>query len=82
MGPGSLVARTSRVGVEAFLAEPFTGATTDGTVAPGPYTLRDTGLSTAHLKDACDGFLETLRPEMRAGDLRPSLSPSGRSGPP
>jgi hypothetical protein len=71
MDPGSLVARTSRAGVEAFLAEPFTGATTDGTVVPGLYPLRDTGLSTAHLKDACDGFLATLRPEMRAAAMCP-----------
>lgn len=71
MDPGSLVARTSRAGVEAFLAEPFTGATTDGTVVPGLYPLRDTGLSTAHLKGACDGFLATLRPEMRAAAMFP-----------
>jgi hypothetical protein len=71
MDPGSLVARTSRAGVEAFLAEPFTGVTTDGAVVPGLYPLRDTGLPTAHLKDACDGFLGTLRPEMRAAAMFP-----------
>jgi hypothetical protein len=66
-----MVARTSRAGVEAFLAPAFTGAATDGTVVPGLYPLRGTGLSTAHLKDACDGFLATLRPEMRAAAMFP-----------
>lgn len=40
-------------------------------MVPGLYPLQDTGLSTAHLKDACDGFLETLQPKMRAAAMFP-----------
>jgi len=71
MDPDSLVAQTSRAGIEAYLAQPFKGITTDGTLVPGLYSLQDTGLSTAHLKDACEWFLETLRPEMRVAAMFP-----------
>jgi Protein of unknown function (DUF3500) len=79
MEPGSAVAQGSRAAIDAFMAEPFTGITTNGTAVPGLYSLRDTGLSTAHLKGACDAFLETLRPEMRAAALLPMDSDEWRT---
>ena len=69
--PRSLVARTSAASIGAHLAEPFTGVTTDGAVVPGLYPLQDTGLLPAQLKDACEGFLETLRPQLRAAAMFP-----------
>jgi hypothetical protein len=56
----------ARTALNEFLAEPFTGITTDGTPLPGLYELRDTGLSTRELKDAADAFLAVLRPQARA----------------
>jgi hypothetical protein len=64
--PGSRVVATMRAALNEFLAEPFTGITTDGTPIPGLYELQDTGLSTRDLKDAADAFLHALRPEARA----------------
>jgi len=79
MDPGSLVARTFRANIEAFLAQPYAGVTTDGTVVPGLYSLQDTGLSGVPLKEACEGFLETLRPEMRAAAMFPVDADEWRS---
>ena len=45
--------------------EPFKGVTTDGTVVPGLFAIRSTGVSTAPVKDAADRFLATLTAEQR-----------------
>jgi hypothetical protein len=45
--------------------EPFTGITVDGTVAPGLFSIRATGVSTQPVKDAADRFLAALTPDQR-----------------
>ena len=42
------------------LAEPFKGITTNGTVQPGLYTIRSTGVSTETVRKAADAFLAAL----------------------
>jgi hypothetical protein len=56
---------------EALLAQPFTGITTDGLVAPGLFKVEKSGVSTRALKDAADAFLAGLGPEQRARALFP-----------
>jgi hypothetical protein len=46
--------------------EPFRGITADGALAPGLFAIRATGVSTAPVKDAADGFLAALTPDQRA----------------
>lgn len=45
--------------------EPFRGVTTDGTVRPGLFAVRATGVSTAPVKQAADAFLATLTDAQR-----------------
>lgn len=47
------------------LAEPFKGVTTNGTVVPGLFPIRATGVSTAPVRKAAGAFLSTLTPEQR-----------------
>lgn len=56
---------------ERLVAQPFEGITTDGTVAPGLFTLGKTGVSTRPLKEAADAFLAALAPTPRAEALFP-----------
>src|SRR5581483_10806072 len=51
---------------EAALAKPFRGVTAGGSVAPGLFPLRRTGVSTAPMQAAAAAFLATLSPEQRA----------------
>ncbi|MCI0433061.1 MAG: DUF3500 domain-containing protein [Gemmatimonadetes bacterium] len=48
------------------LAEAFRGITTDGTIKPGLFAIRATGVSTAPIKQAADAFLGSLTPDQRA----------------
>ncbi len=50
----------------AALAEPFKGITTDGTVQPGLFSIRSTGVSTEPVRQAADAFLAALTPVQRA----------------
>ena len=50
----------------AGLAEPFKGVTTNGTVVPGLFTIRSTGVSTEPARQAASAFLATLTPQQRA----------------
>ena len=47
------------------LAEPFKGITTNGTVQPGLFAIRSTGVSTEPVRKAADAFLAALTPEQR-----------------
>ena len=47
------------------LAEPFKGVTTDGTVVPGLYSIKSTGVSTEPVRKAAEAFIESLTPEER-----------------
>ncbi|MFN3650540.1 MAG: DUF3500 domain-containing protein [Armatimonadota bacterium] len=57
--------RMSREAEARGLAEPFKGITTDGTVLPGLFPIRSTGVSTAPVRRAAEGFLGALTPEQR-----------------
>jgi hypothetical protein len=48
------------------LAEPFKGVTTNGTVIPGLYSIRSTGVSTEPVMRAANAFITGLTPEQRA----------------
>jgi hypothetical protein len=47
------------------LAEPFKGVTTDGTVTPGLFGIRSTGVTTAPVREAAQAFLSALTDEQR-----------------
>ena len=47
------------------LAQPFKGITTDGTVQPGLFALKSTGVTTEPVRKAADHFLAALTPEQR-----------------
>ena len=47
------------------LDEPFKGVTTNGTVVPGLFPIRSTGVSTAPVRSTAGAFLATLTPEQR-----------------
>ena len=48
------------------LQEPFKGITANGTITPGLFTIRSTGVSTTPVKAAALAFLGSLSPEQRA----------------
>ena len=48
------------------LSEPFTGITTTGTIAPGLFAVKSTGVSTEPGRKAADAFLATLSVPQRA----------------
>ena len=65
---GSLLERFTQMSRQAEakgLAESFKGLTTDGTVVPGLFGVRSTGVSTAPVKNAADAFLAALGPDQR-----------------
>ena len=47
------------------LNEPFVGVTRDGTVEPGLFSIRASGISTTPVVQAADRFLKTLRPDQK-----------------
>ena len=47
------------------LTDPFKGVTTNGTVQPGLFTVRSTGVSTAPVREAAGAFLAALTPEQK-----------------
>ena len=49
----------------AGLAEPFKGITTNGTVQPGLYAIKSTGVTTEPVRKAAAAFLAALTPEQR-----------------
>ncbi len=53
------------------LGEPFKGVTTNGTVMPGLYSIRSTGVSTQPVVRAAEAFLAALTPEQRAKTTYP-----------
>jgi hypothetical protein len=67
--PGNRSERFKRMSEEAEkkgLAEPFKGVTTDGSVMPGLFAIRSTGVSTEPVRKAADSFLASLTAEQRA----------------
>ncbi|HUG53234.1 MAG TPA: DUF3500 domain-containing protein [Vicinamibacteria bacterium] len=60
------------------LDEPFKGITTDGTVVPGLFPLRSTGVTTEPVRAAAALFLATLSEEQRSRTLFPVDDPEWR----
>jgi len=60
------------------LAEPFRGVTTDGTVVPGLFPIRPTGISTTPVFAATEAFLGTLSGEQRTRTTFPVDDPEWR----
>ena len=56
-------AAMSRDAEERGLAEAFRGVTTNGTVRPGLFAIRSTGVSTEPVRKAAEAFLNALSPE-------------------
>ena len=57
--------RMSRAAETRGLAEAFKGVTTDGTIQPGLFPIRSTGVSTQPVVKAANGFLAALTAEQR-----------------
>jgi hypothetical protein len=64
--------------VAAALAEPFKGITSNGTVQPGLFPVRSTGVSTEPVRKAAAAFLAALTPEQRAKTTFPVDDPEWR----
>jgi hypothetical protein len=63
---GATVAETQRGrGGQDPLAEPFTGVTAAGTIEPGLFPIRATGVSTGPVRDAASRFLAALSEDQR-----------------
>jgi hypothetical protein len=62
----------------AALAEPFKGITTNGTVQPGLFPIRSTGVSTEPVRKAATAFLAALTAEQRAKTTFPVDDPEWR----
>ena len=71
----SRFSRMSRDAEAKGLAEPFKGVTTNGTVVPGLFAIRPTGVSTQPVRKAADSFLAALTPEQRAKTTFPVDDP-------
>ncbi len=67
-GPGRIAewAKRSRDIEARELATPFKGVTADGTLAPGLFPVRSTGVTTAPVQAAATAFLAALTPDQRA----------------
>ena len=53
------------------LAEPFRGITTNGTIVPGLFPIRSTGVSTGPIREAAAAFLKALTPGQRKATMFP-----------
>jgi hypothetical protein len=52
------------------LADPFRGVTTNGSVEPGLFSIRSTGVSTEPVRKAADAFLASLSPSQKGKTLK------------
>ncbi|MFW6198280.1 MAG: DUF3500 domain-containing protein [Acidobacteriota bacterium] len=71
LGAAAALAASQFRDPDEALAEPFVGITTDGTVVPGLYEIRATGVSTAPVVEAAEAFLASLTPEQREATTFP-----------
>jgi hypothetical protein len=60
------------------LAEPFKGVTTDGTVVPGLFSIKSTGVSTEPVRVAAKTFLDALTADQRTKTMFPVDDPEWR----
>ena len=56
---------------DRMLEEPFLGITADGSIEPGLFPVRSTGVSTQAVVDAAEGFIASLNAEQRSRLLFP-----------
>jgi hypothetical protein len=70
--------RMSKEAENRGLAEPFKGITTDGTVVPGLFSIRSTGVSTGPVREAAAAFLASLTEQQRAKTVFPVGDPEWR----
>ena len=63
---------------EALIAEPFKGIVADGSVAPGLFPLKKTGVSTRQITDAARAFVDSLSEPQRERALFPLESDAWR----
>ena len=71
---GDRVERYRKMSVDAEtqgLAESFKGMTTGGSVVPGLFPIRSTGVSTEPARKAANAFLESLSADLRAKTVFP-----------
>ncbi len=61
----ALAVKAQRGGGPDPRTDPFTGVTADGTVQPGLFTIRSTGVSTKPVLQAAQQFIAALTPEQR-----------------
>src|SRR5262245_2416465 len=64
--PPAELLRLSLAAEKPGLAQPFKGITTNGTVEPGLFAIRSTGVSTEPVRRAADAFLAALTPAQRS----------------
>ena len=79
--PGDRAERFRKMSTEAEargLAEPFKGVTTDGSLVPGLFPVRSTGVSTAPARRSAEAFLASLTPDQRAKTKFPVDDPEWR----
>ena len=79
--PGDRMARFRQMSRDAEtkgLAEPFKGITTNGTVEPGLFSIRSTGVSTEPVRKAAESFLAALTKEQRDKTMFPVDDPEWR----
>ena len=77
-GPTERAQKMSRDAEAKGLAEPFKGVTTDGTVRPGLFPVRSTGVSTEPVRKAAEAFLAALTADQRARATFPADDPEWR----
>jgi hypothetical protein len=61
--PPAELLRLSMAAEKAGLAQPFTGITTNGSLEPGLFAIRSSGVSTEPVRQAAEAFLDALTPE-------------------
>ena len=76
--PPAELQRLSEAAERPGLAEPFRGITAHGSVEPGLFQVRSTGVSTGPVREAAAAFLAALNPEQRAKALKPVDDPEWR----
>ena len=79
--PGDRAERFRKMSTEAEargLAEPFKGVTTDGSLVPGLFPVRSTGVSTAPARRSAEAFLASLTPDQGAKTKFPVDDPEWR----
>ncbi|HEX2854734.1 MAG TPA: DUF3500 domain-containing protein [Opitutaceae bacterium] len=76
--PAAAATPPQRSAAERALAEEFRGITRDGTVEPGLFPIRSTGVTTGPVREAAIAFLAALTPEQKSKTVFPVDDPEWR----